>query len=412
MTLRVGLYAAVILVIWFALLLFVADSLFGIFSYIKAQTSNSSFIEEYYVDPKEADITFPSEKRNLIMIYMESAESSAQDEANGGLFDKNYIPAMTEIARWNTSFSQSDALEGACVAPACGWTMAGLVAETSGLPLKLFTYDDSLVDNSMRYYEYFMPGATTLGEILEKEGYHNCFMAGSDFDFGGRTNYFTQHGDYEICDLKWARSTGLVAKDYTNGFWGIEDQYLYGYAKDKILELAGKEQPFNFSLLTVDTHQPDGYVCSLCGNEQDSQYGNVWSCASRQVAEFVSWVEEQDFYPNTTVVILGDHCSMNKNFYGFYTADKHHGSTVRKVYNAFLNPVKEPVAEKYRMFTTMDFFPSILSSLGAKIPGGRLGLGTDLFSGDSTLAEQFGYEELFYELNQKSKFYNEVILYP
>ena len=70
------------------------------------------------------------------------------------------------------------------------------------------------------------------------------------------------------------------------------------------MSLASQDQPFNLSLLTADTHFEDGYVCELCGTEYgDNQYANVLACSSNQVSEFVSWIQQQDFYDNTTIVI-------------------------------------------------------------------------------------------------------------
>lgn len=401
-----------ILVCWTALLVIIADKSFEFCDYIVSQIQQSKLIEEEYVDPAETSIVFPEEKRNLIMIYIESGETTAQDTANGGVFENNYIPEMTQIARDNISFSQSELIEGACVAPATGWTMAALVAETSGLPLKMWEYDDtSGADNAMRKYATFMPGATTLGDILEEQGYKNVFMAGSNFKFGGRTNYFTQHGNYEIWDYVYAKEIGKIPEDY-KVWWGFEDEKLYTYAKEEILKLAEGDQPFNFSMLTVDTHHQNGYVCELCEDLWGDQYANVWSCASKQLNEFVEWLKQQDFYENTTVVIVGDHGSMDSDFYADLKYEKHEGDTVRKVYNAFVNPAVEPVNEKNRQFTTLDFFPTILASLGVEIEGERLGLGTNLFSEEETLSEKYGYEYLFTELNKKSRFYDYEILYP
>ena len=165
-------------------------------------------------------------------------------------------------------------------------------------------------------------------------------------------------------------------------------------------------------MLTVDTHHEDGYLCEQCPNNYDNQYANVWACASKQLNEFVNWIKEQDFYENTSIVILGDHCSMDSDFFEEYTYDKHHGATVRKVYNAFINAKNEPSQEKNRLFTTMDMYPTILSSLGVRIEGERLGLGTNLFSNEKTLSEIYGYETMFKELNKKSHFYDEKILFP
>lgn len=39
-------------------------------------------------------------------------------------------------------------------------------------------------------------------------------MMGSDAAFGGRKNYFTSHGDYEIDDYYWAISEGLIPEGY------------------------------------------------------------------------------------------------------------------------------------------------------------------------------------------------------
>ena len=440
-----GVAWALVIAVWLGLLVHSAENRFEFVSYLKNLTRQSNFIAEEYVSPAKVKLTFPEKKRNLIYIYMESAETSSQDVANGGLMEDNYIPEMTELARENVSFSQSDLIEGASVAPACGWTMAGIVAQTAGLPLKLFKSDDGSqataseaeptptpaadtddvgslllgqlekkddgVDNSMGQYQSFLPGAVTLGDILQDAGYHNVFMAGSDFVFGGRTSYCKQHGDYEILDYNVARRIKVIRPGY-RVWWGFEDEILYRWARDELTKLSQTDEPFNLSMITVDTHHQDGYVCRLCQDRYDDQYANVWRCASEQLAEFVDWCKQQPFYENTTIIVAGDHCSMDSDFYKEYTYDKHDGETVRKTYNVFINSAVEPVKEKNRLFTTMDLFPSTLAALGVQIEGDRLGLGTNLFSSEETLPEKYGYAQMFEELKQKSLFYDNEILYP
>ena len=429
-----------VIAVWLGILVWRAEGRFVFISYLKNLTQQSKFIAEEYVSPAKVKLTFPDKKRNLIYIYMESAETSSQDVASGGLMAENYIPELTQLAKENVSFSQSDLIEGACVAPQCGWTIAGMVAQTAGLPLKLFKNDANQVDasysvtmpetaeetaklllqqfntragigNSMNLYASFLPGAVTLGDILKANGYHNVFMAGSNFEFGGRTNYCRQHGDYEILDYNVARRRKVIRPGY-KVWWGFEDEILYRCAKDELTKLAESGEPFNLSMITVDTHHQDGYVCRLCQDRYDEQYANVWRCASEQAADFVAWCRQQPFYENTTIVIAGDHCSMDSDFYGEYTYDKHGGETVRKTYNVFINSAVEPVKEKNRLFTTMDLFPSTLAALGVQIEGDRLGLGTNLFSSEETLPEKYGYAQMFEELKQKSLFYDNEILYP
>lgn len=390
-----------------------ANTQFNFYEYVQGKLEASSFIEEHYVKPEKDLIVFPEQKRNLIWIYMESAETTFQDVPNGGMMDQNLIPEMTTLAKENISFSQTDKISGAAVAPACGWTIAGLVAQTSGLPLKLFTFDEKKADNAMNKYTSFLPGAVSLGEIMEDEGYHNVFMAGSDFDFGGRTDYFTQHGNYEIIDCK-SEKKATLPEEYLAG-WGMEDRKLYMDAKDELLHLAEEDQPFNFALLTVDTHAGGGHVCEECPDNYNNDYWNVWNCASKQVYDFVEWIKEQDFYENTTICITGDHCSMETNFLDLdklEVYDDHNGGTTRKVYNVFINTKVTSGKMKNRQFTTLDYFPTALASIGVEIKGERLGLGTNLFSDVDTLAEEYGYDYLMEELGKKSKFYDNQILYP
>ena len=396
-----------------AVMLMFADQNFTISEYIGNQIRQSRLIEEEYVDPDSVRLTFPQKKRNLITIYVESAETASQDRENGGFFDVNYIPEMTRLASEHVSFSHSEKLEGAAIAPACGWTIAGLVAQTAGLPLKLYKYDDlkNGVDNAMEKQSSFFPGAVSLGDILRKEGYRNIFMCGSDATFGGRRLYFQQHGEYEIWDHLYAQECGRLEQGYYT-FWGFEDEKLYSWAKDTLVELAQDDQPFNLTLLTVDTHAPDGYTCRLCPDTYDDPFANILACSSRQLDDFVAWCQTQDFYENTSIVVTGDHASMAAGFYEQEEYDKHGGSVERRVYNVIINSAVEPEKEKNRLFTTMDFFPTTLASLGVSIEGERLGLGTNLFSDTATLAEKYGYERFFDELSRKSVFYNEKILYP
>ena len=354
----------------------------------------SSFIDENYVDPAGTELTFPEQKRNLIYIFLESMETTYADEENGGAFSENYIPELTELAEENEDFSGADAgLNGGTALTSTTWTAAALFGQTTGLPLSI-----PIDGNSMDTQESFLPGVTSLGDILEQQGYRQTFMIGSDGNFGGRSLYFTDHGNYDIKDYYYYQSQGKFDKDYWV-WWGFEDQKLFEYAKEELTALAAQDQPFNFTLLTVDTHFEDGYVCGLCGNEHgENQYGNVLSCSSRQIKEFVEWIRQQDFYENTTIVISGDHPTMDKDF-----CEGIDDAYERKVYTAYINSAVTPEDPEWtRAYSTFDNYPTTLASLGVSIEGERLGLGTNLFSSRSTLTEVYGNPYINQELTRKS----------
>ena len=48
--------------------------------------------------------------------------------------------------------------------------------------------------------------------------------------------------------------------------------------------------------------------------------------------------------------------------------------------------------------------------MGVQIEGNRLGVGTDLFSGDKTIIEEYGLDTVNLELQKKSDYYNAKIL--
>lgn len=400
-----------ILSLWLIILLILANSMLKIESFISSYFHASSFIEENYVHPTNVSITFPEQKRNLITIYLESFETTPQDIANGGVLDINLIPEMTQIAKENISFSRNTLITGAAVPSRCSWTMGALVAQTAGLPLMYFSNDDGSNASTL------LPGAVTLGEILRDQGYNLMFMAGSNFTFGGRRAYYRTHGDYQIWDLPCAYQEGVLPQGYYKA-WGFEDKKLYTYAKEKLLDLSAKNDPFHFAMLTIDTHVP-GYRCDLCPTDYQNKgadslnYGDILRCSSKQLSDFLSWCQQQPFYENTTIVITGDHESMQKYFYRNMLPSSESADDIKHyVYNAFINAAANPVQEHNRQFTTMDFFPTVLASLGANIEGDRLGLGTNLFSSRQTLSEQYGEDILMAELEKKSFFYEESLLYP
>ena len=83
----------------------------------------------------------------------------------------------------------------------------------------------------------------------------------------------------------------------------------------------------------------------------------------------------------------------------------------RSLYQVIVNPAAEPEKTTDRVFCALDLFPTTLAALGAEIPGERLGLGTNLFSGEETLCEQMGAEELADQIKKVSKYYNRHFLY-
>lgn len=362
----------------------------------------SDLYEENYVEPAQTTITFPEKKRNLIHIVMESMESTFTCRENGGGYKEDLIPNLYVRSQEGQSFAANGdtTINGAYVTNNSGWTVAGLVAQSAAVPLNV---GNAVFTSNLDKDMVFMPHLRTLGDILEDEGYNNYFMCGSDGQYAGRANYYKQHGNYTILDYEEAAKEKAIPEGY-RVWWGFEDQKLYPWAQKTLTEISSKDEPFNFTLLTVDTHFTDGYKCEQCEDEFDTQYKNVISCSDRQMNEFIDWIQQQDFYEDTTIVISGDHLSMDGS-----VAQNIPGGYDRKAYFTVLNG-PEYTTDTSREYCTLDIFPTIVEAMGAKIDGGKLGLGTSLYSGEETLIERMGLRQLNAELTAASDYYNDVIM--
>lgn len=362
-------------------------------TYVARKIIKTKIYEDYYVKPTQEIISLNGEPKNIIYIYMESMETTYASKKDGGEQEVNYIPHLTELAKENISFSDTRKLGGAHVTSGTGWTMGALFATTTGVPFAF-----PIEGNSMGKMETFASGVTSLGDILEWYGYHQVFLCGSDATFAGRAAYFQQHGNYEIMDYYYAVEQGYIPAGYTV-WWGYEDYRLYEIAKAELLKLAEEDIPFNFTMLTVDTHHVDGYICEHCNSTYDEQLANVLECADSMLGDFIAWCEKQSFYKDTVIVISGDHYRMDTSL----VEDKE-----RRLYNCIVNSDTTVAGStRNRTFTSLDLFATTLSAMGFEIEGDRLGLSTDLFSDRKTLAEEIGIEELDDELGKNSDFYLE-----
>ena len=357
------------------------------------QTHPTTLFRDYYVTQTPRDITF-NEKRNAIVIYLESMENTY---GNMKVFDKNYIPELMEFEEKNTSFDRFYQL------PGTQWTIAGLFNGMCGIPLKI-----PLKGVRLDLFKTFLPSAICIPQILQGNGYQTGFIVGSDMKFSGLDNLVSQHG----FDAYWGveqieQEKGGITEEMKGHGWGVNDQAMFDFAKEKITLASQKDKPFFYVLMTIDTHFPNGYFNpNVCKHTQNN-FSDVVSCSSKTVSDFVKWIQSQPFAKDTTIVLLGDHITWGNDVYDIIVK-----SDDRQIINAFINPVKKPMRKKGRKYGTFDFAPSILSAMGANIPNNSFALGRDLFSNETTLVEKFGVEYIEDELQKYSPEYQEFFKQP
>ena len=396
----VKLFRFVLSVLIFILSIFISLHNLNFKDYYNNLNVISNFIENNYVNPKETEITFPDNKRNLIIIIAESLETSMFTKEQGGYWEYEVIPELYELLNDDETivFYNKNKTELMKQLVSSSWTTGGDVAYTTGLPLKI------PIQISSYHSKNFMHGAYGLGDILKDNGYYNEFVSSAKTSFGGLKELFYNHGNYKIIDINSYKYFGFSTEEKDLNKWGFNDNYLFKISKERLIELSKSKEPFNLIIQTIDTHYYDGFVEWYTKDKFDTQYENVYAAESLLIYNFINWIKKQDFYRNTTILIVGDHVSMQSDYF------KDFGASERYIYNCIINSVKGTKNNDNRVYTSLDIYPTILSSIGVKINGNKLGLGIDLFSGDETLAEKYGFDYINNELTKKSVFYNKMIL--
>ncbi len=368
--------------------------------YLGMKHEKSTIYENYYVTPDASVLSFPEKKRNLIFIYLESMESTYASKEAGGSQEENYISELTELTKEDdcVHFSNTELLGGASVfVPSITFTQGSTVAQTSGISLNT----QIIPQNGVVEY----PSMRRLEDILHDNGYNQIYIEGSKGEFSMYDEYVGRYDDSKLYDRINLVEQGYASEDEDYIWkWGIEDRKLFSITKDLITQASKEDKPFFVTMYTMDTHSYEcGHRCVLCDDSIGNDYLASVNCTSRQTAEFVEWFRQQPFYENTTLILVGDHLGNKKT--SFVDIDD---SYVRTTYNCFINPARKPVHTKNRSFSSLDMFPSTLSSIGVDIKGDRLGLGTDLFSSTETLCEKLGRDEYRKQLEQSSDYYDTV----
>ncbi len=353
---------------------------FSIAKNIFGKPVKSDFYEENFISEKDFNVVPPEKKRNLILIFMESMENGFTSQKEGGLLKNNITPNINQIAKANISFGTGGTnLQGT------SWTVAGLFSKTSGLPYFFpFSKNDGKVQ--------CLPKLKKLGDFLYDQNYNLVFSMGSKKQFENRDIVLEQQ-HFKIHDIDWYKENGLLDKNY-QVFWGFEDKKLYDFAKFELKNLSSTDKPFVYSMLTVDTHFPDGYKCELCKEEYAEKIENVFSCADSQLKNFLDWAKEQAWYKDTTIVITGDHNYLNAPLNNFIERDsnlsKKEINERRKFLFITINPYGNlKNVDKNRNFSSFDVLPTVLESLGNKIEGNGMYFGRSLFSNKPTLVEEY-----------------------
>ena len=328
------------------------------FSWTKSLKSNEDFIAKKYIKPDNI-ITNPK-KDNLILIYVESFEKAFSDVE---VFNENLIQDIDESSLNGKSIEYFNELKYT------NWTIASIVASQCGIPLKPISIFDTKNKGKHQRHIFglktFLPKAVCLGDILKRNGYNNIFINGVDLNFVGTGLFFNNHGYDELYDKNEFKKKSL---NFDPGSWGgaPHDSFLFDFAKKRILDFKDNQKPFNLTLLTTDTHAPNGFLDKKC-KINGSQFNDVVKCTSYNLKNFVKFINDELPY-NTKIIIIGDHLFPEPNKIGITESVKE-----RSIYNMFIS--NDRFIFKRNRINHYDLFPTILNFINFEFENNKLGLG-------------------------------------
>ena len=257
--------------------------------------------------------------KNVVMIYLEGLERMYTDpDIFPGL-----TPFLTSAAEEGLTFTDMSQTRGTT------FTVAGILSSQCGTPL-LFPQGpggNDILKNG------FLQEGFCLGDILSTAGYRNVFMGGATTRFAGKGVFLSAHGYEEVLGLEELRPM-MEDPNYLNN-WGLYDDTLLDLAKDKFDEVAADaNRPFNFTVLTVDTHPPAGTVSKSCEPYPriDNSIFHAIHCTDQQVGDFVEHIKQSPAWDDTIVLLMSDHLHMRNTGMEFYPPDYE-----RKLYVTMLN---------------------------------------------------------------------------
>ena len=369
----------------------------GVADYIKSAKSPYD-IADYHVEPV---VTGNHNKNNLVLIYLESGEATLEDDQ---LFEKDGFAPLKEAtdlsAGWQ-SVSDLQQYRGG------GWTMAGLTSTQCGIPLKGAGGSSSSDAGTADDVDTYLGGTTCLGDVLSDHGYTNVFLGGANGSFAAKSTFLDSHGYSKEKDLSDWRAAGEPEENFRKD-WGLSDERLMAHAAEEVDELHAEAQrtgqPFNLSVLTLDTHEPV-HIYDYCDVDTDSNVTSVFACSMAQVAGFVNHMEEMGYLEDTAVVIMGDHLKHMSAGDAFHEQLDNH--TNRTIFNRIWVPGGTPGSTLRPGVDQLNMYPTILEAAGLTLENGAAGLGVSAFApevpaGSAQSMEPDAYAEL---LNSRSSMF-------
>jgi len=247
-----------------------------------SRESAKKTIAAYYAKPETPGMQVLTTARpNVVLIIMESHTGNVVESLGGEPGISNSIERLKQEGIF---FDQ--------IYSAAGRTDKGVVAVLSGFPAQASR--SIMKENSKQ------AALPALSQIFSANGYVTPFFYGGESRFANMKSYLLSHNVKKIIE-----KSSFDSK-YLNSSWGAFDGPVY----DRMTkELAGEQQPFFATMLTLTNHEPFGLPGSrrFKGAGTEDKFRSTAFYADSCLGAFIDHAKTQSWYKNTLFVVVADH---------------------------------------------------------------------------------------------------------
>lgn len=151
-------------------------------------------------------------------------------------------------------------------------------------------------------------------KILIGNGYNSSFWYGGEINFANFNSFVIGSGFKNIIT-----KDNFDPENY-NSEWGVHDHILFNTLKDTMKSV---NEPFLSVVLTLSSHEPFDVPMEavFTGNDDDTKYKNSVFYADKSLGEFIDWAKEREWWKNTLVILVADHCGRFSDAFPIYSRE-------------------------------------------------------------------------------------------
>jgi phosphoglycerol transferase MdoB-like AlkP superfamily enzyme len=244
--------------------------------------------------------SFPSTKRNVVIVIMESMAGWKTGLYPNGLHWTNCLDSLSKEGIFFSRFF-SDGIH----------TFNGIYSTLTGN--QSLPKTQPLGDMNMDF------NPVSIADILKQQGYSTIFFTTHDAEFDNMNGFMRGNGyDEVIGEHDYGISTGMNPM-------GVPDHLMFDFARKKINSISANGKPFLVSIMTGSDHEPFEIPdnISFKGRGNDA-HENATRYADWSIGQFMSACKKESWYSNTVFVFVADHGGIpNGKAHDMYLAFHH-----------------------------------------------------------------------------------------